>query len=148
MSITKQIYFFCKIFNERFFLVFIFSRNFLINKLLQFDLKLVFNLVKPSIYIIKYIVQLILLLRIHLLKPKHKYQIFYFLFQNIIIILKLFNIRNNWHITKLYKKRISMFKSFHQSINYIFIKIVSFRSLNLISHFYFSKRKLFHSFNF
>ena len=148
MSITKQIYFFCKIFNERFFLVFIFSRNFLINKLLQFDLKLVFNLVKPSIYIFKYIVKLIFLLRIHLLKPKHKYQIFYFLFQNIIIILKLFNIRNNWHITKLYKKIISMFKSFHQSINYIFIKIVSFRSLNLISHFYFSKRKLFHSFNF
>ena len=148
MSITKQIYFFCKIFNERFFLVFICSRNFFINKLLQFDLKLVFNLVKPSIYIFKYIVQLILLLRIHLLKPKDKYQIFYFLFQNIIIILKLFNIRNNWHITKLYKKIISMFKSFHQSINYIFIKIVSFRSLNLISHFYFSKRKLFHSFNF
>ena len=148
MSITKQIYFFCKIFNERFFLVFICSRNFFINKLLQFDLKLVFNLVKPSIYIFKYIVQLILLLRIHLLKPKDKYQIFYFLFQNIIIILKLFNIRNNWHITKLYKKIISMFKFFHQSINYIFIKIVSFRSLNLISHFYFSKRKLFHSFNF
>ena len=148
MSITKQIYFFCKIFNERFFLVFICCRNFFINKLLQFDLKLVFNLVKPSIYIFKYIVQLILLLRIHLLKPKDKYQIFYFLFQNIIIILKLFNIRNNWHITKLYKKIISMFKFFHQSINYIFIKIVSFRSLNLISHFYFSKRKLFHSFNF